>query len=213
MAAPTKIIERTPDREERAEGVAPVCVWFGPSVGPSETRHVRRFLGSHNGVAVLCWPRDAVEGRNLAQLGIPRLFVLDPARRRPEVGMLQDWIPNTAGLGDVYPRLVALAEQSARRRATSGRPTLDCDGWLHLGECRVELPAMIRGVAHGLLTHFGHPMDFVELARLCFCDFDRMHARLRWLGGCVAPLGLEVVVEADDRCVMRLCASSPRERA
>jgi hypothetical protein len=43
-------------------------VWFGPSITASEERELMSFLGAHNGVAILCWPRDSAHLEHLAQV-------------------------------------------------------------------------------------------------------------------------------------------------
>src|ERR1700679_3341308 len=51
----------------------PCTVWFGPKASESFEREMAAFLGAHNGVAVLQWPRDADRAAHLHEFGIPSL--------------------------------------------------------------------------------------------------------------------------------------------
>jgi hypothetical protein len=121
---------------------------------------------------------------------------------------LQDWLPRPAERDDIQRRLVALCRGAEEKRLAGERPVLDCDGHLHLGESWVELPSLVRRVAHGLLTRFSAPVSSAELAAARFTDEHILCRRVRWLSACVNPLGLEVISAPGGRYVMRLCATA-----
>jgi hypothetical protein len=91
----------------------PSTVWFGPKGLDSTERELITFLGSHNGVAVLQWPRDAGRSPRLCELGIRSLWLVHGVADPPPMRSgLQECLPRTATLGQIH----ASVERLTRRR-------------------------------------------------------------------------------------------------
>lgn len=132
---PGRADRSTPSRHAVHRGqidyVRPSGVWFGPKHSESEERKLIAFLGSHNGVAVLQWPRDARRAGRFFELGIPCLWfvqdIADPPLLRSE---LEAWLPRTAGDMEIHACLEKLCRLAARQPSEAPLE-LDDDGWLH----------------------------------------------------------------------------------
>jgi hypothetical protein len=73
-----------PGGRGRRDGSAmPSTVWFGPKGSESTERELIAFPGTHNGVAVLQWPRDASRSPRLFELGIPLLWLVRDGAELP----------------------------------------------------------------------------------------------------------------------------------
>lgn len=91
-----------PDPTTAVASVIACTVWFGPKVPQSAERELLAMLGSHNGVAVLQWPRDSDRAQRCRDLGIPTLCFMEdqaqlptqgPSGDRIEVGCPPDRLP------------------------------------------------------------------------------------------------------------------------
>jgi hypothetical protein len=105
-----------PDRREAdcSAGTRPNGVWFGPKGSEATERQLIRFLSSHNGVAVLQWPRDVGRSHQLRCLGIPRLwFVHDGAALPAARDMSEEWIHQTASDLEIHESLRRLCDWAA----------------------------------------------------------------------------------------------------
>lgn len=168
----------------------PSTVWFGPKRLDSVERELTGFLGSHNGVAVLQWPRDRDRARRLADDGVPRLW-LTPSPPRPEDGSdgLDDWVSPSAGQDEITVRLRHLAELAAARR-TEAVVHLD-GGHLEFGSHRIALTASEYCLASVLVAHFEEAVPDAVLTQQL--GEPRLTSQLIHLNQDLSPLGLEVV--------------------
>ena len=108
----------------RAASTRPNGVWFGPKGSEATERELISFLGSHNGVAVLQWPRDVGRSHRLRCLGIPRLwFVHDGAALPVARDTSEEWLPHTASDLEIHESLRGLCEWGDRTfdRTTGAR--------------------------------------------------------------------------------------------
>jgi len=197
-------------RAGRRHEVVPCSVWFGPALGGHQASELLAFLGSHNGVAVLQWPRDEGQIPVLSRLGLPRLLLVHlSARPVPPDSPLQRSHPSSAAPDEIHASLLWLCRQAGKRRTAGGPPLLSDDGWVRTGAGKVELPPDAHRLARPLFARFGRPVDD---AVLFSCEgpnctgplaLDGRVARLRRH---VNPLGLDVVGVPGGSHVVRWCA-------
>ena len=187
---------------------SPSTVWFGPQGPESVERELAAFLGSHDGVAVLQWPRDTDRGAHFSGLGIPCLWLVPEHDDPPSIQCsLQEWLPRTAADDDVHSCLERLSEQGAAMRQTAA-VALENDGWLYLGDHGVHLAPSMERLASALIDHFNEAVDDSLLS-----DESGSTAAGRWnsslssdlihLDRFVNPLGLEVVPVPDHAHLLR----------
>jgi hypothetical protein len=173
------------------------------------------FLGAHNGVAVLQWPRDCGHVEVLSRAGLPRLLLVHPSpSARPVEGPLQRVLPLSARDDEIHWSLVALADLAAEQRSRARTPVIDGRGWIRTPGGRVELPPVALRLAAGLLADFGRPVSDDVLARATPCPpmtARALQGHLARLSRLVNPLGLEVVVARDGHHTMRWCAAGNNE--
>jgi hypothetical protein len=187
--------------------VAPCTVWFGPTGSASFEREMLSYLGSHNGVAVLQWPRDVERASHCNALGIPALcFVSDPMEPIGLPQELQEWLSSTASDQVIHDCLWRLSELGAARRAASIL-ALDSES-LHLGEGEVHLGPPERELAAVLIASFERAVDDVSLS--CASKGGAKTQRsllseLLHLDRAVNQLGLEVVPMKEHAHLMRRC--------
>jgi hypothetical protein len=166
------------------------------------------YLGSHNGVAVLQWPRDAERATQCCVLGIPMLcFVSDPTEtiRCPE--QLQEWLPSIATDREVHDSLRRLSKHGASLRSAA-LLALESGG-LRLGDGEVALDPPVRELAAVLIASFERAVDDDSLS----CAVNRATKTQRsFLGELlqldreVNQLGLEIIPVKDHAHLMRRCA-------
>ena len=199
---------RSRGRAARAQ-VVPSSVWFGPAVGEQLRQEFLAFLGSHNGVAVLQWPRDAEHVPALARVGLPRLLLVHPPADAPVAGgLLQKALAASAGDDEIHASLLALCRRARHRRSVEATPVVDDEGWVRTAAGRVGLPPAEHRLAEPLVASFGHPVDDAVLRS---CDRQpssfptAFEGRLARLCHHVNPLGLEVVAVPDGAHLMRWC--------
>jgi len=196
-----------PDPVSPSARVVPCTVWFGPSGSDSFEREMLGYLGSHNGVAVLQWPRDLRRAARCAHLGIPVLcFVSDPTEPIPSTQEHQQWLPSSATDREVHDSLWRLSALGASRREAA-LLALDSDG-LHLGDGEVHLDASGLDLAAALVASFDQAVDDTSLScvsrhpekgqRSLFSELLRLDRE-------VNQLGLEVVPVKDHAHLMRRC--------
>jgi hypothetical protein len=189
---------------------SPCTVWFGPRGPESVERELAAFLGSHNGVAVLQWPRDTNRAAHFADLGIPCLWLVrDPDDTPPMQSALQEWLPHSASDDEVHDCLERLSEHGAARRQAASLE-LDGDGWLHLGDSGVHLAPTAERLATLLIDHFDEAVDDAMLS-----EGSESASTSRWnnslssdlmrLDRYVNPLGLEVIPVPEHAHLIRRC--------
>lgn len=191
--------------------IVPSSAWFGPSVGGSQERELMAFLGSHSGVAVLQWPRDAEHLELLTRVGIPRLLLVHPSPHVPPAdGPLQMALGHSASQADIHRRLLLLCRQAAHRRSVARCPRMDEENRLHAGNGSVELPPIAQRLARVLVARFGRPVEDDHLLApevvglsMSAAALEGQLARLCQL---VNPIGLEVVPASGHSHTMRWCA-------
>jgi hypothetical protein len=176
------------------------------------------FLGSHNGVAVLQWPRDAEHLPKLAQAGIPRLLLVHPSPKAlPLDSALQLSLAYPSDQDEISRALVALCREAAWQRSSSGPPVVDAENRLRAGHCTVELPPVAQQLVGLLVEHFPGPVDDEQLLALEMPDLSinrtTLDGQLAHLCHLVNPLGLEVVPEPGHAHALRWCGPSERSDA
>jgi len=204
-------LSRVPGRAPARE-VVPSSAWFGPTLGGSQELELLAFLGAHNGVAVLQWPRDAGHVALLARVGLPRLLLVHPSLDPPPPdGPLQESLPLSAADDDVHRCLVALCHRAGVRRAAGGGPLVDGEGWVRVGDGRVQLPPVEHRLADVLVAHFGLPVDDAELLsaeeRCQPMVPAALEGHLARMCRRVNALGLEVAATPGGGHVLRWCRS------
>jgi hypothetical protein len=196
-----------PDPVPPATSAVACTVWFGPSVPPATERELLATLGSHNGVAVLQWPRDTDRARHCWDLGIPTLcFIRDLALPPASHRGLSEWLSSSAGDVQVHDSLKRLSEYAATKRHAA-IPTLD-HGCLHLGECEIHLDLPARDLAAVLVANFDKAVDDTLLSS---ASHERRTAHrslfrdLLQLDREVNQIGLEVVPVNNHEHAIRRC--------
>jgi hypothetical protein len=172
----------------------PCTVWFGPKTSESFEREMAAFLGSHNGVAVLQWPRDVDRATHLRELGIPCLCFVRTGSELP-LGEhdLEEWIPQHASDQRVHDSLVRLSERALARRTAP--PVLEGD-CIRLGESGVQLWPGTCDLASVLIAHFDQAVDDSVLSRTServATTRRSLFSDLLHLDQCVNQLGLEII--------------------
>jgi hypothetical protein len=182
-------------------------VWFGPMGSASFEREMLSYLGSHNGVAVLQWPRDSDRATRCSALCIPTLcFVSGPLELMTAPQALQEWLPSNATAGEIHDCLQRLSERGASRRAASTL-AVDSEG-LHLGEGEVHLDLPARELAAVLIASFERAVDDAWLSRASRGTAEAQRSLvsdLLRLDREVNQLGLEVVPMREHSHLMRRC--------
>jgi hypothetical protein len=196
-----------PDPALRSREVVPCTVWFGPKGSASFEREMLAYLGSHNGVAVLQWPRDVERAAHCAALGIPALCLLSETSGPVSAPRgLQEWLPSSATDREVHDSLRRLSELGASRRAAADL-ALDSDG-LHLGEGEVHLDSSARELAAVLIASFDRAVEDASLSCVSRTTDKRqrsLFSELLQLDREVNQLGLEVVPVREHAHLMRRC--------
>lgn len=187
----------------------PNGVWFGPKGSEATERELIAFLGSHNGVAVLQWPRGADRSNRLLSLGIPRLwFVQDVADLPPAREESEEWLPRTASDLEIRESLKRLCDWAATERSAVP-PKLEENGWLHLGDHGIQLTPPESCLAAPLVAHFGEAVDDELLTRRSARAAARRNSsfagELHHLDEDVNALGLEVVPATGRTLLIRRC--------
>jgi hypothetical protein len=196
-----------PDTDLPSMGAVPCTVWFGPGGSASFEREMLGYLGSHNGVAVLQWPRDLERAARCGVLGIPTLcLVSDPKEPISSPVGLQEWLPSSATDREVHDSLRRLSEHGGTRRAKA-LLTLDSDG-LRLGDGEIHLDSAARELAAVLLASFDRAVDDSSLtcaSRSTANTRRSLFSELLQLDREVNQLGLEVVPVREHAHLMRRC--------
>jgi hypothetical protein len=196
-----------PDHREagRSASTRPNGVWFGPRGSDATERDLISFLGSHNGVAVLQWPRDVGRSHRLRCLGIPRLWLVqEGAALAVARDKSEEWLPQTAGDLKIHESLRRLSDWAATERSAIP-PELEEDGWLHLGDHGIQLTLPETCVAAPLVARFGAAVDDEHLARAAARSNGSFTGALHQLEGDVNALGLEVVPASGHAHLIRRC--------
>ena len=166
------------------------------------------FLGTHNGVAVLHWPRSDDCVALLAQTALPRLLLVDPgAGAPPPRTPLQDWLPPLSAPALLGARVRALSGRAATLRSEGEQPALHPAGRLVAGAGWVAVPPVLRPLACSLVAHFDEPVGTAHLAAAAGCDRARLWATTARLTTYVNALGLDISTRRS-ACTLRWCAAA-----
>jgi hypothetical protein len=184
----------------------PCTAWFGPRTSDSFEREMAGFLGSHNGVAVLQWPRDVDRASHLHELGIPCLCFVRTGRDFPpgEDG-LAEWLPQGASDERVHESLLRLSRRALARRSVPPMLEGDC---VRLGESRVHLWPSVCDLASVLIAHFDEAVDDSVLSRSServATNGKSLFSDVFHLDQCVNQLGLEIIPVRGQAHRMRWC--------
>ena len=187
----------------------PNGVWFGPKGSEATEKELVAFLGSHNGVAVLQWPRDTHRSNRFFALGIPCLWIVQDTDDVPPIrDKYEEWLPRTTSDLQIHESLRRLCDWAATERSAV-LPELEENGWLHLGDHGIQLTLPESCVAAPLVARFGAAVDDELLARRSARAAARMSGSLagalHQLGRDVSALGLEVVPVAEHSHLIRRC--------
>jgi hypothetical protein len=184
----------------------PCAAWFGPRTSESFEREMAGFLGSHNGVAVLQWPRDIERATHLHELGIPCLCFVRTERDFPfGEHELEEWLPQGASDQTVHDSLLRLSRRALARRTVP--PVLEGD-CVQLGDSGVHLWPGICELASVLIAHFDEAVDDSVLSRTServAASRKSLFSDLLHLDQYVNQLGLEIVPVRDEAHRMRWC--------
>jgi hypothetical protein len=188
----------------------PNGVWFGPKTCDSDERKLIAFLGSHNGVAVFQWPRDAHRAQRFFDVGIPCLWLIqNPANVPPGRSRREAWLPRAASDMQIHACLQRLCDWSAMQRSATPLE-LEDNGWLHLGKHGIKLTAQSSRLAATLVAHIGEAVDDCFLAEGSVCAVgarpkESLDRQLGHLDEDINALGLEVVPTTDHAHLLRRC--------
>jgi hypothetical protein len=165
-------------------------------------------LGSHDGVAVLQWPRDKDRAQRCWDRGIPTLcFVQDQAQFPARHDGLVECLATSASDEHVHDSLNRLSRYGATQRQAA-IPTLD-HGCLHLGACAIHLEASACDLAAVLVANFDQAVDDTLLSSASregeSSDRSLLHDLL-WLDRDLNQIGLEVVPVNNHEHAIRRCA-------
>ncbi len=188
----------------------PNGVWFGPKTSDSDERKLIAFLGSHNGVAVFQWPRDAHRAQRFFDLGIPCLWLIQkPADLPPARSRSEAWLPGAASDLQIHACLQRLCDWSAMQRSAAPLE-LEESSWLHLGNHGIQLTPPSSRLAATLIAHIGEEVDDSLLAEGSIWPAgarrkESLDCQLRHLNEDINALGLEVIPTTDHAHLLRRC--------
>jgi DNA-binding response OmpR family regulator len=129
---------------------------------------------------VLRWPSEPERRRELTDLGVPRLLLVDREAVPPScVDPLEDWVRLPADERDIDARINALRAR-ASAWALSNRPRLDGNGRLFRGNRWVALSPIEEQICTALIDEFGAVVS------------DRRLMTRGWPGGTGTPTGLRL---------------------
>lgn len=115
-------------------------------------------------VALLQWPGEAGRRTELAELGVPRLLLVDAGADPPlTLDCLEDWSRAGASDADLHARLAALEARAGVHREPA--PILDDDGVLRFDSLWVALPPVEARLAAQLVERFGTVVSRDALSR------------------------------------------------
>ncbi|HEX7167029.1 MAG TPA: winged helix-turn-helix domain-containing protein [Acidimicrobiales bacterium] len=149
-------------------------------------------------VVLVRWPPERRRREELADLGVPRLLLLEDGHHPPEVNdCLEDWIRVPAPEIDVQSRVATLADRAAAHGATQEQPPhLDDDGVLRAGGNWVPVPPVEARLLRTLLERYGAVVSRESLSRAGWPDRapDRnvLDVHVLRLRRRIAPVGLAI---------------------
>ncbi len=109
------------------------------------------------------WPSEGDRRRRLAEVGQPRLLLLEDGVEPPEGDCMEDWVRVPASEADVRARIAALDRRA--RAHSDPDPVLDRDGVLRVGPAWVPLPPVEARLTEALLTRLNAVVSRETLAR------------------------------------------------
>jgi hypothetical protein len=119
------------------------------------------WLAQSRDVAVLHWPAEADEAKQLEQQGLPRLLLIEPGVAPPlSESCLEDWLRLPASDLEIETRLVNLAKRAANHPR---HPTIDDVGRLEYRGRSLFLSPLDQQLAQVLVENFGAIVDEQEL--------------------------------------------------
>jgi hypothetical protein len=143
-------------------------------------------------VGVLHWPTEADRRAELERLGIPRLLLVEPGSRPPEVREDEDWARLPVEDDDLRARVARLASH----RDAVEAPTLDEFGVLTFGDGWVPLSPLEEAIVRRLLDSFGTTVARADLMSAAWPDGGRsprvLDTKIHRVRNRLAPLGLAI---------------------
>jgi hypothetical protein len=116
-------------------------------------------------VVLVRWPAEDARRAELADLGVPRLLLVDNDAAPPApADCLEDWIRVPAPEHDVRTRVGALSIRAGHHRGTVPVPVLDEHGMLRVGDGWVSLPPVEARITSALVARLGAVVRREELA-------------------------------------------------
>jgi DNA-binding response OmpR family regulator len=162
---------------------------------------------------VLRWPAEERLRQQLAWFGLPRLLLVEPGVRPPELlDDLEDWTPTPIDPDDLLARCATLRLRAAE---PSGRtPMVDDDDLLWVGSSWVALTAAQAPVLRLLVQHLDRVVPFDDLAAAYGSAGGSRHpASVRTLvtrlATRVRTVGLELVTVRGHGVVLTSRATAP----
>jgi len=145
-------------------------------------------------VVILRWPENADDARQLDQIGMAHLLLVDPEADAPEVtSCVEDWIRLPASDDDVRARIRTLRLRDQRHPTV---PTIDADGRFSYRGRDIFLSPIDHGLIDLFIRDFGELVDEGELLAVWpnrgSPDALRVHiSRLRKK---LEPIGLTITI-------------------
>jgi len=129
---------------------------------------------------VLRWPAEEKRRRELADLGVPRLFLVDSDGAPPVCAdPLEDWVRLPCDERDIDARMAALSARASTGQA-SARPELDGNGRLLRSNRWVPLSPIEEQLCRLMIDEFGAVLS------------DRRLMAAAWPNGAGTPTGLRL---------------------
>lgn len=133
-------------------------------IGPKQSRNMAAVRSSEMDVVLVRWPSDGARRAALRAGGVARLLLVEEGEEPPlPDDCLEDWVRVPAPESEVRARVEALLRRAHRH--VRGRPVLDRDGVLRLGDRWVALPPIEARIALPLVERFGAVVGRETLAR------------------------------------------------
>ena len=172
---------------------APTQLGLGPMFGTSVRIHPLPFDRDLSiDVRLVRWPEEASFRQELAEVGVPRILILDERTAPPTPwDELEDWVRVPVS----GPELELRATTVARRADIRERPWLDADGLLWFRDRWVVVPRGQGPVLEALVASFGQVVRDDEIQSVFEISANSTHAEavktsMRRISDLLVPLGL-----------------------
>lgn len=183
MQSPNKVVVST----------APTGLGMEPLLGSSVRVRPFRFDGSLSiDVRLVRWPEEATFRDELAELGVPRILILDPRAAPPTPWEeIEDWVRTPVAQAELELRATTVA----RRADSRERPWLDADGLLWFRDRWAVVPRGQGPVIQALAASFGRVVRDDEIRLVFDQSANSTHAEavktsMRRVSDLLGPLGL-----------------------